>query len=129
MTTFLLILALLIAIVAVVFAVQNPAMLTVTFLAWDFEQSLALVLIFTLVLGLLIGLLGMLPGLIRSRWRLSNQAKKLEAAEKQLQQETIRREEAERQLRALQAPPVAETSIPPEAPAPTVAPPDEAPPA
>jgi uncharacterized integral membrane protein len=129
MTIFLLILALLIAILAVVFAVQNPAMVAVTFLAWDVEQSLALVLIFTLVLGIVIGLLGMLPGLIRSRWRLTAQAKKLEATEKKLQEEILKREEAERQLQTLQAPPAVEATRPPEAPAPTDVPPAGARPA
>ena len=49
------VLALLIAIVAVVFAVQNTAMITVSFLVWSFEGSLALVLLATLLVGVLIG--------------------------------------------------------------------------
>lgn len=107
MGTVLLIVALLIAIVAVVFAVQNTMAVTVTFFAWEFEQSLALVLLLTLGLGVLIGVLPILPGRIRGKWRLTSQKKKLDALEKKLQEETVRRAEAEKQLDLLKNPPAA----------------------
>ncbi len=107
MGTFLLIIALLIAIVAVIFALQNTAMITVAFFAWQFEQSLALVLIITVILGVLIGVLTILPGSIRSRWRVSNQKKKLDVLEKSLLAEQTKREEVEQRLNLLQNPPSA----------------------
>lgn len=107
MSTFLLIIALLIAIVAVIFALQNTAMITVSFFAWQFEQSLALVLIITVILGVLIGVLTILPGSIRSKWRFSNQKKKLDALEKSLLAEQTKREEVEQRLNLLQNPPPA----------------------
>lgn len=102
----LLILALLIAIVAVVFALQNTAAVTVSFFVWQFDQSLALVLLLTVALGVLIGIFTVLPGALRSKWRLKSQRKKMDGLEKSLQQEKIQREDALRQLELLKNPPV-----------------------
>lgn len=106
MMSILLILALLIAIIAVVFALQNTMAVTVSFFVWQFDQSLALVLLLTMVVGVLIGIFTVLPGSARSKWRLKSQRKKIEALEKSLQQEKIQREEAVRQLESLKNPPV-----------------------
>lgn len=105
MMTILLILALLIAIIAVIFALQNTAMVIVSFFAWQFEQSLALVLLITVIVGVLIGVLTVLPGSIRSRWRLSGQKKKMDALDKKLKEEIGIREDLERKISALQNPP------------------------
>lgn len=114
MITVLLIIALLIAIIAVIFALQNTAMVTVAFFAWQFEQSLALVLLITVIVGVIIGVLTVLPGTIRNRWRLSGQKKKLDALDKKLKEEVRKREDLETQVLALQSPPPAK----PESPAP-----------
>jgi len=106
MMSILLILALLIAIIAVVFALQNTMAVTVSFFVWQFDQSLALVLLLTVAVGVLIGIFTVLPGAARSKWRLNSQRKKMEALEKNLQQEKIQREEAVRQLELLKNPPV-----------------------
>lgn len=106
MMSILLILALLIAIVAVVFALQNTAAVTVSFFVWQFDQSLALVLLLTVALGVLIGIFTVLPGALRSKWRLKSQRKKMDGLEKSLQQEKIQREDALRQLELLKNPPV-----------------------
>lgn len=105
MMSILLILALLIAIIAVIFALQNTTAVTVSFFVWQFDQSLALVLLLTLAVGVLIGIFTILPGSIRSKWRLSSQRKKMDSLEKTLQQEKIQREEALRQLELLKNPP------------------------
>jgi lipopolysaccharide assembly protein A len=75
------VLALVIAIIAVIFALQNLAVVTVSFLFWSIPGSLALVLLVTLAVGVLISLLASLPGLIRARWVTSNLRKKLTAVE------------------------------------------------
>lgn len=106
MMSILLILALLIAIIAVVFALQNTAAVTVSFFVWQFDQSLALVLLLTVALGVLIGIFTVLPGALRSKWRLKSQRKKMDGLEKSLQQEKIQREDALRQLELLKNPPV-----------------------
>ncbi len=64
---FALILALAVAIVAVVFAFQNPQTMTVEFLGYQTQEaSTALVLLITFTLGLLTGWLGALPARIRA---------------------------------------------------------------
>jgi len=53
----LLIFAVTISIAAVMFAFQNTALITVSFAAWKFEGSLALILIITFGLGIIVSLL------------------------------------------------------------------------
>ncbi len=73
--------ALLIAILAVIFALQNLAVVTVSFLFWSIQGSQALVLLVTLAAGVLISLLASLPGLVRGKWSTASQRKKLAALE------------------------------------------------
>ena len=72
---FLLILSLLIAILAIIFALQNTAAVTITFLVWTFQGSLALVMILALVAGVLIAFFALLPSSIRLRLRASSHKK------------------------------------------------------
>ncbi len=51
MITLLLILALIIAVIAVIFALQNTAAVSVSFFVWQFNQSLALVLLLAAFVG------------------------------------------------------------------------------
>lgn len=75
------ILALGIAIIAVAFALQNLAMVTVSFLFWSIDASLALVLLVTLAVGVLISVLASLPGLVKGKWTASGTKKKLSMLE------------------------------------------------
>lgn len=59
--------ALILALLVTVFAVQNNQPIAINFLFWSIEGSLALVLMITLVLGIVVGVLLMAPGSIRSR--------------------------------------------------------------
>jgi uncharacterized integral membrane protein len=84
-----LILALLIAIVAVVFAVQNPTIVTITFVTWSLHTSLAVALLVALGAGVLITLLVSIPGRVKGSWSSASQKKKhslLEAEHSRLQQ-------------------------------------------
>ena len=79
---FFVILALLFAIFAVVFALQNTGSTVVTFLFWQFHGSLALILIVTLVVGAAVAFLFYLPNLIRhhsSMRKLRKHATELES--------------------------------------------------
>lgn len=76
-----LILSLAIAIIAVVFAMQNLATVTVSFLFWSVDSSLALVLLITLAAGVLISLMASLPGLVRGKWAESGNKKRLSVLE------------------------------------------------
>jgi uncharacterized integral membrane protein len=83
-----LIVAIIVAILAVVFALQNAVPITVSFLTWRFESSLALVLLIVLALGILMSLLVSVPSMIRTRKIISNQKKKIQKLEIGLQKET-----------------------------------------
>lgn len=79
---YLLILALVIAVLSVVFALQNAVVIPVSLLFWEVRSSLALVLLVTLALGIVVGLLAMAPSLIKRSIKISQQHKKI----KQLQE-------------------------------------------
>ena len=59
--------ALLIAALAVTFALQNTAIVTVSFLLWGFTGSLALVLFVALTTGAIVGWLVTMPSVLRAR--------------------------------------------------------------
>ena len=84
-----LILAIALAILTALFAIQNAAVITVSFLIWEFEASLALVLILTLGVGALIGYLATLP---RS-WRKSSELRQTRRRQSEL--ESMVRKEGE----------------------------------
>ena len=71
---FALILSLLIAILAVVFALYNPDPVSINLIQYEITSPLALVVIVTLLIGVLVGALASVPGRIRSR----NRVRKLE---------------------------------------------------
>jgi putative membrane protein len=96
------IIALIIAVVAVIFALQNLAAVTVTFFFWSFHGSLALVLLLSVAAGVLISLLAGLPGMIRSRWTVASHKKKLAALESERNEHKTRSEEAEKEVRLLE---------------------------
>jgi uncharacterized integral membrane protein len=80
--------ALIIAIVAILFAVQNNETTTVSFIVWDFEGSLALVLLVALAAGALISFFVSLPANIKARWTIRNQRKKLTELESTLDEKS-----------------------------------------
>ncbi|HVN56003.1 MAG TPA: lipopolysaccharide assembly protein LapA domain-containing protein [Anaerolineaceae bacterium] len=96
------ILALIVAALAVVFALQNPTTVTVTFLIWSFQGSLALILLGAVAIGLLICLLATSPGLIRSRWAAGSHRKKASALEVQRDEYKARAEKAESEVKDLE---------------------------
>ena len=81
-----LILALLVAILAVIFAVYNPGTVDLAFFSWSMEEvSLSLVLLVTLAIGVLIGWLFAAPSLVKNSFRASNNRKRIGALEKELE--------------------------------------------
>ncbi len=83
-----LIVAIVVAILAVVFALQNAVPITVSFLTWRFESSLALVLLITVALGVIMSLLVSVPSMIKRRKIISSQKKKIQELESGLQGES-----------------------------------------
>ena len=88
---FSLILALIIAIVAVFFALENPTMVTISFFGYAVEGSVALFILISMGIGLLLGLLFMLPGRIRSSLSNARNRKKIGSLEASLDEEKIKR--------------------------------------
>jgi uncharacterized integral membrane protein len=81
-----LVLALVIAIAAIIFALQNAIPITVVLGVWQVEGSLALVLLLTLAVGFLIGLLVSMPTIFKRSWRVSHSKKKIGDLEKEIAQ-------------------------------------------
>ena len=94
--------ALLIAIIAVIFALQNLAVVTVSFLFWSIQGSQALVLLVTLAAGVLISLMASLPGLVRGKWSNTSQRKKLTALEAERNTYKQKATEAEKDVKVLE---------------------------
>ena len=66
-----------IAVAAVAFALQNNVPVTVTFLVWRFDSSLAMVLLLSLAVGAIVMALVTAPGALRARWTMSRQRKEI----------------------------------------------------
>ncbi len=81
------ILGLLIGAIAVIFVLQNVAVITVTFLAWHITGSMAVILIITLLSGILATLLIVLPGSIRNFWGYRTLGKEIQKLEEDLRKQ------------------------------------------
>lgn len=113
MSTIYLVLALVIAIIAVIFALQNTAAVTITFFAWEVGGSLSLVVLVTLVIGVLVGWLFVAPSLVKNSLQGSGQRKRIGELEKEVEkfkgsvetlQGKVKELEAERAARQVPAP-------------------------
>lgn len=95
----LLILSLIIAIVAVVFAVSNTDSASVSFLGFDlYNGSLALILILSMLVGVVISMLASTPSIVRNKWTVRKLNKKLVEMEKTLNEQAVKLSETEMQL-------------------------------
>ena len=117
---FLIIIALLIAVIAVVFALQNTAVVTITFLAWTVDGSLALVVLLAVLTGVLISVFVSLPSIVKNRIAASNRKKKINELTNQVNKLEEKLEAKQQELDLYQAPPelplepVLEEPLPPE---------------
>ena len=73
-----------IAFIAILFAIQNTAIIPIHFLFWQTEGSLALILFIALVAGALISYLATTPSQIKQRMTISKQRKRITEVEGQL---------------------------------------------
>ena len=90
MAIFVLIIILLFAVMADIFAVQNVEVVPISFLLWQTEGSLALVLLLALVIGVVIGLLVTLPTRIKFSRQLSKRKKEIVELESTIQEQADR---------------------------------------
>ncbi|MDJ0708005.1 MAG: lipopolysaccharide assembly protein LapA domain-containing protein [Leptolyngbyaceae cyanobacterium MO_188.B28] len=83
-----LIFALAIAFLAILFALQNNSAVTITLFVWQYQESLAIVLLMTLAIGAIIGLLAATPTMLRRGWRISRDRRRAEGLEEEIQAKT-----------------------------------------
>lgn len=77
------ILALVFAIVSVLFALQNTLPVTVSLLVWEFDSPLAVVLLMALALGAFSMALLSTPAVLRQQWQGSKQNRRITRLEKE----------------------------------------------
>jgi uncharacterized integral membrane protein len=92
----LIILAVLLALLVTVFAVQNIAPTAIQFLFWNVTGSLALILMVTFSVGILIGLMIMIPASVRGRFQAADLRRAVKSLESRL-------DEAHRSIEAISA--------------------------
>ncbi|MDO9086821.1 MAG: LapA family protein [Anaerolineaceae bacterium] len=93
-----LVLALIIALIAVVFTIQNTALVTVTFLFWDINQSLAFVVLLAILSGVLISQFVSVPGKVKRTMENNNQKKKIKELDSELMSTKVRLEALKQEL-------------------------------
>jgi lipopolysaccharide assembly protein A len=93
-----LILGIVFAIGAVVFALQNNVAVVVSIALWQFEGSLALVLLVALGLGVLIAGLVSSPTVIRGQWVASRLRHQVAELEEKLRQQQLRNDDLAAEL-------------------------------
>ncbi len=81
-----LILAAMLGIFVALFAIQNAASVTVKFMFWQFQSSLAVVIILAMLAGMLLVFLLSIPGRLKRRKELYDKQKKIRELEKRLQE-------------------------------------------
>jgi len=82
------VLALFIAIAIGLFALQNSAMVTISFLSLHYNGSLALILLIVFISGLLAGVFISIPSLLRKRSDLREQKRRVKQLEQSLARNT-----------------------------------------
>ena len=127
MATVYLIFALVVSVIAVIFALQNPDPVTVSFLAWKVKGSLSLVLLVTLAIGAVIGLLVLAPSTIKNTLAASGHRKRIGTLEKELDDQKARVAELQKPKPFTLPSEPAKPSIPPSEPPKPVTPPSEPP--
>ncbi len=82
MRVFYIVLLIAVAVLAVIFAVQNSAPITVSFFGWSAQASMSIVLVLTFAAGILIGMLLLFPSIWKRMRALSAQKRKTSEARK-----------------------------------------------
>lgn len=82
MVILLLLVALVVSIAAVIFAVGNPGVVNITILTWQLNTSLTLLVLVAFALGFVVALMLLLPGMIRLRYRVAVHKKEIKGLKK-----------------------------------------------
>ena len=86
---FFIVLALVIAIAIVLFAVQNSVIVTVSLLSFHYDGSLALILVVVFTLGLFVGILISVPSLVRKSSDVREQKRRVKQLEESITRSTV----------------------------------------
>lgn len=78
--------ALVVSILAAAFALQSAVPVTVSFLVWQFEGSLAPMLLSAFAAGVVAALLALAPSMFRRRRQISGQRRKIKEPQTSLQE-------------------------------------------
>lgn len=78
------IIGIIIALITVLFAVQNSATVEVKFLAWSLSSSMAMLLIIVFVTGIAAGMLVLTPAMMKKNSTIKSGLKKITELERQL---------------------------------------------
>src|SRR3990167_5217455 len=84
-----LIIGILLGAVSVIFALQNVTVVTLAFFTWKFEGSLALILLLSIVTGIVVSLLIVLPESVKNYFKY----KRLKKANERLEEELKKQKE------------------------------------
>lgn len=82
---FFILLGIVLGIISVVFVSQNTDVVMVSFLSWQFDGSLALILFLTFISGVIMTLLVLTPSLIKGSFQLASTRRKKKALEAELE--------------------------------------------
>ncbi len=85
-----------IVVLAVIFAVQNPNVVQVSFLVWKANAPLALALLVAFILGFILGLLILASGLIKRGLLASKLGKRVKELEEALEKKERKEEEEQK---------------------------------
>jgi uncharacterized integral membrane protein len=110
----LLIFSFIIAFLAILFAIQNTEIVSIRYLLWETQGSLALILFIALVAGALISYLATTPGQIKQRMANSSQRKQITELEAQLAKTQDELRETNEKLDKMEAEKIAAESPDPE---------------
>lgn len=99
----LVIFALVISLLAILFALQNASSIFINFLVWRFYGSLALILLLTLALGVIIGLLVTIPSILKRGWLSSRRKHQLSQLEEEYQGQAQDASSQKKRLELMQA--------------------------
>lgn len=96
---FFLVLALIMALLAIIFALTNTDTVAISFIVQEFtDVPITLVVLISLAIGMLIAFFGYVPSLIRNKMNLSSQRKKINLLEKNVAEQQSKVEQLQLKL-------------------------------
>jgi lipopolysaccharide assembly protein A len=76
------IIGIIVAVIAIIFALSNAVPVSVSFLVWEFEASLAIILLIAFLVGVLVALIMLVPTMWRKSRHISKQSKMVDELQK-----------------------------------------------